>query len=114
MENDSSRTSDRSKSGVAFEPRDGKVIEYRKLGVWDLYIERDKLLSYFPTSWKIDVYAGMWNDIPYLWGTICDTGMCTIMATVVTQPNPHFGKIPASIFEFMVRVLHYFADNTLS
>ncbi|KAH9972436.1 P-loop containing nucleoside triphosphate hydrolase protein [Lactifluus volemus] len=61
---------------AAFEPRDGKVVEHRKLGVWDLYIERDKLLSYLPASLKIDVYVGMWNDTPYLWRTIRD--ICTI------------------------------------
>jgi hypothetical protein len=69
MEKKSSRTGE---NGEAFKPRDGKVIEHRKLGVWDLYIERDKLLSYLPASLKIDVYVGMWNDIPYLWRTIRD------------------------------------------
>ena len=73
MEKESSKTSE---NGEAFEPRDGKVIEHRKLGVWDLYIERDKLLSYLPASLKIDVYVGMWKDIPYLWRTIRD--ICTI------------------------------------
>jgi len=56
----------------AFKPRDGKVLEHRKVGVWDLYQERDQLLSYFPTSWKIEAYAGIWKDLPYLWRTLRD------------------------------------------
>src|SRR6266581_9495246 len=56
----------------AFEPRKGKVLEHTKVGVWDLYQERDQLLSYLPTSWKIDAYTEMWNDLPYLWKAIRD------------------------------------------
>lgn len=55
-----------SKKKDVFDPDNRKAIEHRKLGVWDLYVERDKLLSYFPTSWKIESYVGMRNDIPYL------------------------------------------------
>jgi hypothetical protein len=69
MGKESPRTSE---NGEGFKPRDGKVIEHHKLGVWDLYIERDKLLSYLPAFLKVDAYVRMWNDIPYLWRTICD------------------------------------------
>ena len=75
MEN-TSKTGDRSKDQngdkPAFEPRKGKVIEHRKIGIWDLYQERDQYLSYLPTSLKIDAYAEMWNDLPYLWKAIRD------------------------------------------
>jgi hypothetical protein len=63
---------DKNEDKPAFEPRKGKVLEYTRIGVWDLYQERDQLLSYLPTSWKIDAYAEMWNDLPYLWKTIRD------------------------------------------
>ena len=78
MEKDSSVTSDSvlgKKRGV-FDVHDRTTVEHCKLGVWDLYVERDKLLSYFPTSWKIETYVGMWNDIPYLCRAIRD--MCTV------------------------------------
>jgi hypothetical protein len=67
-----SASKDRSGDKPAFEPRKGKVLEHTKLGVWDLYQERDQLLSYLPTSWKIDAYAEIWNDLPYLWKAIRD------------------------------------------
>jgi len=80
MESMSSKTGDtgsatsRDQSGdkPAFEPRKGKVLQHVKVGIWDLYQERDQFLSYLPTSWKIDAYTEMWNDLPYLWKTICD------------------------------------------
>jgi hypothetical protein len=56
----------------AFEPRQGKVLEHTRIGVWDLYQERDQLLSYLPTSWKLDAYTEMWNDLPYLWKAMRD------------------------------------------
>jgi hypothetical protein len=66
----------RSKKGKgdAFDPQNETLVEHRKLGVWDLYIERDSKLSLFPTSWKIEEYLGMWNDLPYLWRTMRDVG----------------------------------------
>jgi len=77
MEKAPSKTTDDNSKGQhrdrpAFEPRKGKVIQHTKIGVWDLYQERDRFLSYLPTSLKIDAYAEMWNDLPYLWKTIGD------------------------------------------
>ncbi|KAI0250331.1 hypothetical protein BJV78DRAFT_1219985 [Lactifluus subvellereus] len=78
MGKNSSTTSDSflNKKRDVFDPHDRKTVQHRKIGVWDLYVERDKLLSYFPTSWKIETYVGMWNDVPYLCRAIRD--MCTI------------------------------------
>ena len=80
MESKSSKTGDagsttgKDKSGDAptFEPRKGKILKHIKVGVWDLYVERDQFLSYLPTSWNIDAYTEMWNDLPYLWKAIRD------------------------------------------
>jgi len=63
---------DKNGDKPAFGPRKGKVLEHTKIGVWDLYQERDQLLSCLPTSWKIEAYTEMWNDLPYLWKTIRD------------------------------------------
>jgi hypothetical protein len=54
------------------DPQDESLVEHRKLGVWDLYVERDPNLSYFPTSWRMEKYAGLLNDLPYLSRTIRD------------------------------------------
>jgi len=69
---ESSKDKDKNGNKPAFEPKKGKVIEHTKYGVWDLYQERDRSLSYLPTSLKIDAYREMWNDLPYLWKTIRD------------------------------------------
>jgi hypothetical protein len=76
MEKTSSKTSNNSKdqngNQPAFEPRKGKVIRHTKIGIWDFYQELNQFLSYLPTSLKIDTYTEMWNDLPYLWKTVCD------------------------------------------
>jgi len=66
-----------SKEGKGIEsgPQNRTPVEHRQFGVWDLYIERDPKLSYFPTSWRIEKYAGLLNDIPYLWRTVRDVGV---------------------------------------
>jgi hypothetical protein len=76
MEKTLSKTGNSSKDQngdqPAFEPRKGKVIEHTKIGIWDLYQERDQFLSYFPASLKIDAYTEIWNDLPYLWKAVRD------------------------------------------
>lgn len=67
------RRSKKGKGGT-FDPQNGTLVEHHKLGVWDFYVERDAKLSYFPASWKIEEYAGIFNDLPYLWRTIRDVG----------------------------------------
>ena len=46
--------------------------EHIKLGVWDLYVMRSRLLRYLPTPWKIEEYKQIWEDIPYLRRTVRD------------------------------------------
>jgi hypothetical protein len=57
-----------------FDPQSETLVEHQKLGVWDLYVERDPKLSYLPASWKVEEYAEMFNDLHYLWRTIRDVG----------------------------------------
>jgi hypothetical protein len=57
-----------------FDPQSETLVEHQKLRVWDLYVERDPKLSYFPASWKIEEYAEMFNDLHYLRRTIRDVG----------------------------------------
>jgi hypothetical protein len=63
---------DKSEGKPVLGSRSGKVIEHSKVGVWDLFQERDQFVWYRPTSWKIDAYKEMWNDLPYLWKTVHD------------------------------------------
>jgi hypothetical protein len=61
--------------GVAFDSQNEYPVEHHQFGVWDYYIERNPKLSYFPTSWRIEEYARLLNDLPYLWRTIWDVGV---------------------------------------
>jgi hypothetical protein len=61
--------------GAAFDSQNRTPVEHRQFGVWDLYVERDPKLSYFPTSWRLEEYARLFNDIPYLWRTVRDVGV---------------------------------------
>ena len=64
----------KKENGVAFDPQNGTPVEHRQFGVWDLYVDRDPKLSYFPASWKIEEYSRLFNDLPYLWRTVRDVG----------------------------------------
>ena len=61
-----------SETGTGFDPLNESLVEHIKLGVWDVYIMRTRLSKYLPTSWKIEEYARIWEDVPYLWKTLCD------------------------------------------
>ena len=69
-----SRRYSKNGKGVTSDPQNSTPVEHRQFGVWDLYIERDQKLSYFPTSWRIEEYTRLHNDLPYLWRTIRDVG----------------------------------------
>ena len=64
--------SKRGRGKRAFNPEDDTNIEHRSIGVWDFYVQRDPRLSWIPRSWKIEEYAEILNDVPYLWRTVKD------------------------------------------
>ncbi|KAI9437631.1 HlyB/MsbA family ABC transporter [Lactarius indigo] len=74
MKQDSSMANDRkdSETGSELDPTDKSLFKHVNLGVWDLYIMRTRLSRYLPTSWKIEEYARIWKDVPYLWRTLRD------------------------------------------
>ncbi len=74
MKKDSSTANDRnnSETGTGFDPLNESLVEHIRLSVWDVYIMRTRLSKYLPTSWKIEEYARIWEDVPYLWKTMCD------------------------------------------
>ncbi|KAI9437632.1 HlyB/MsbA family ABC transporter [Lactarius indigo] len=76
MEKDSSMANDRkdSEPGTELDPLNKNLFKHVNLGVWDLYIRRTRLSRYLPTSWKIEEYARIWKDFPYLVRTIRDMG----------------------------------------
>jgi hypothetical protein len=71
MKKDSSMANDQNDSKAKSE-FDRNSFEHIELGVWDLYVMRTRLLRYLPTSRKMEEYAQIWKDIPYLRRTLCD------------------------------------------
>ena len=61
-----------SKIMSELDPLNESLFEHVNLGVWDLYIMRTRLSRYLPTSRKIEEYARIWKDVPYLWRTLRD------------------------------------------
>ena len=61
-----------SKIRSELDPLNESLFEHVNLGVWDLYIMRTRLSRYLPTSRKIEEYARIWKDVPYLWRTLRD------------------------------------------
>jgi hypothetical protein len=71
MKKDSSIVNDKH-DPEATDEFDPSLFDHTKLGVWDLYVKRTRLLRYLPTSRKIEEYAQIWKDIQYLWRTLSD------------------------------------------
>ncbi|KAH9060046.1 HlyB/MsbA family ABC transporter [Lactarius vividus] len=75
MEKDSSIATDQknSETGNGFDPLNESFVENIKMGtVWDVYIVRTRLSQFLPTSWGVEEYARIWEDVPYLWRTLRD------------------------------------------
>jgi hypothetical protein len=77
MEKDSSMANDQNDSKAKNDSEaksefDRNSFEHIKLGVWDLYVMRTRLSQYLPNSRKIEEYALIWKDVPYLRRTLCD------------------------------------------
>ncbi|KAA1475432.1 HlyB/MsbA family ABC transporter [Dentipellis sp. KUC8613] len=64
----SSRTSSRSSQS------DATRIKHYRIGVWELYVPEEPYVSYLPSAWRVrlEEYATIVHDLPYLWRTIRD------------------------------------------
>ena len=69
MKKDSSVANDQNDSEATGELDPG-LFEHTKLGVWDLYVQRTRLLRYLPTPRRMEEYAQIWKDVPYLRRTL--------------------------------------------
>ena len=55
-----------------FDPKDTRRVKHTKLGVWDLYEEREPKLSRIPGSVKLERYLELFEGLPYVWRMIKD------------------------------------------
>ena len=111
MKKDSSTTNDQNNSETKseFDPLDESLFKHINLGVWDFYIMRIRRLSwYLPTSWKIEEYARIWKDVPYLWRTLHETSRAAwpllllyLVITLVKSLIPALSLWCARLFPFL-------------
>ncbi|KAI9446635.1 HlyB/MsbA family ABC transporter [Lactarius indigo] len=117
MEKDSPIANDRKDSevGSGFDPLNESFVENIKMGaVWDVYVVRTRLSRYLPTSWKIEEYTRIWEDIPYLWMTLCDmstvAGPLLLLYVVITLAK---SLIPALSLWYMLTSLSRLSGQIL-
>ncbi|EJF60391.1 hypothetical protein DICSQDRAFT_162011 [Dichomitus squalens LYAD-421 SS1] len=55
-----------------FDPNDTRRVRHTKIGVWDLYEEREPKLSRIPGSVKLERYLELLEGLPYVWRMIKD------------------------------------------
>ena len=98
---------------AAFDPQNRTLVEHRQFGVWDLYVERDTKLSYIPTSWRIEKYAGLLNDLPYLWRTVRDVGAVAWPLLVLYVVITLMKSLVPALNLWYVEYTYYFCSETL-
>lgn len=62
-----------SKKGV-FNPEDVTKVKHTKVGVWDLYEEKEPELDFIPGSSRLERYLAMKQNLPFLWRMLIDIG----------------------------------------
>ncbi|KAI0089816.1 P-loop containing nucleoside triphosphate hydrolase protein [Irpex rosettiformis] len=67
------RTRVTSRRGV-FNPEDNTRVKHTRLGVWDLYEEKEPELASIPGSSRLERFLSLKQSIPYLWMMLKDIG----------------------------------------
>lgn len=67
------RTRITSRKGV-FNPDDQTKVKHTRLGVWDLYEEKEPELSRIPGSSRLERFLALKQSLPYLWMMLKDIG----------------------------------------
>lgn len=62
-----------SRKGV-FNPEDATKVKHTKVGVWDLYEEKEPELARIPGSSRLERLLTMKQSLPYLWQMLKDIG----------------------------------------
>lgn len=57
-----------------FNPDDAKHVKHNKLGVWDLYQEKNTKLARIPGASGAESYLEMYQSLPFVWRMFKDIG----------------------------------------
>jgi hypothetical protein len=62
-----SRYKPTSTSQGVFDPEDAKNVKHTRIGIWDLYEERDPVLANIPGGSYFEIYYEMIQSLPHVW-----------------------------------------------
>jgi hypothetical protein len=62
-----------SRRGV-FNPDDTTRVKHTRLGVWDLYEEKEPELDRLPGFWRLERFLTLKQTLPYVWRMAKDIG----------------------------------------
>ena len=66
-----------------FDPADRRRVKHTRLGVWDLYEEREPKLAKVPWSSKLEKYMELLECLPYVWRMLKDVLNIPLCATLL-------------------------------
>jgi hypothetical protein len=81
-----------------FDPEDEKHVKHSRLGVWDLYEEKNPQLAYVPGISRFEPYLEMIKSLPYVWRMIKDiSGIdgCWVLLSLYLLVEVVLSLIPA-------------------
>ncbi|KDQ54980.1 hypothetical protein JAAARDRAFT_209162 [Jaapia argillacea MUCL 33604] len=55
-----------------FNPDDVARVKHTRIGVWDLYAEKQPEVAYLPAATRLEQYWESYQGLPYVWRMVCD------------------------------------------
>ncbi len=95
-----------NRKGV-FNPDDADRVKHLKMGVWDLYRERDPELEKIPGSSRLDKYLEMKRNLPFVWRMLKDIGSiksCWPLLMLYLLLEVMVSLIPAAALWYLVSI----------
>lgn len=80
-----------------FDPEDAKRIKHTRIGVWDMYEERQSDIR-IPGSSRLETYGQMIQGLPYVWRMlkdICSIRRCWMLMSLYFLVEVAASLIPA-------------------
>ncbi|KIJ59811.1 hypothetical protein HYDPIDRAFT_118060 [Hydnomerulius pinastri MD-312] len=96
-----------ARSGV-FDPEDAKRIKHTRIGVWDMYEERQSDIR-IPGSSRLETYGQMIQGLPYVWRMlkdICSIRRCWMLMSLYFLVEVAASLIPAVSLWYSGQLLH--------
>ncbi|KAI0743363.1 hypothetical protein C8Q80DRAFT_1106739 [Daedaleopsis nitida] len=93
----------------AFDPKDTRNVHHTRIGVWDVYEEKEPKLAHIPGSSKIEKYAELFEGLPYVWRLIVDIlsiPTCAFLLMIYVGAELGIAIFPAIGLWYQGQLLH--------